>query len=364
MSTEAPITLPAPGSGPVSPTPDEVAVAIRLAWANFVKADSRPMTKRQNVYASSYRECDRRMVLDMTEGDQLKPFSPETLAKFRRGNDRERDLMADLKRIGRNCDPSFEVIGEQERFELRDRKGRVAITGKVDGKLKMSVPIRGIQEIAVETKAWHPLLTAKVDKFEDLFNNRWTKSGAYQLLSYLYGLNLPVGFMLLDKSGIPTLLPVELYENLDRMEKFLLKAERVMDHKEAGTLPDYTKDPEECKICDFYGSVCIPEIRSGPGAMIETDPEIIQDLERYVELQNKLDEAGLEEFEGLDKWAKKQFRGVEQGIAGNILITGKWQKQTKYEMPADVEKRIKDEMAQYAKTEPKGKFFLTVTKVV
>lgn len=366
MSTDQPATVTPP-----TPTPDDLANAIRTAWGTFVSSGSTPPAKRNNVYASSYRECDRRMVLDMTEGDKLKPFGPETLARFRRGNDRERDLLADLSKIGRNCDPQFEVEGQQERFELKDRKGRVVITGKVDARLRFFVEIRGRKRAPMEVKSWNTNLTAKIERFEDLFNNRWTKGGAYQLLSYLYGSNEPVGFLLLDKAGIPTVIPVELYENLDRMEKFLRKAEQAMDHKEAGTLPDYSKDPEECKVCDFYGSVCNPPLKTGQGAKVITDPEIIQDVERYVELQAKLDEAGLQEFEGLDKWAKKEFRGVTTGIAGGCLITGKWIKGKEYKPPPEVLKELEErqkaldaEWLKYAQEKKEDKFKLSIVKVV
>lgn len=356
---------------PKAPTPDELAGAIRLAWAAFVNSGGTPPAKRNNVYASSYRECDRRMVLDMTDGEKLKPFSPETLAKFRRGNDRERDLLADLAKIGRNCSPSFELEGQQERFELKDRKGRVVITGKVDARLKFQTAVRGRSRVPLEVKAWHPNLTAKVEKFEDLFNNRWTKAGAYQLLSYLYGSEEPVGFLLLDKSGIPTVIPVELYEHIDRMERFLRKAERAMDHKEAGTLPDFTTDAEECKVCDFFGSVCNPPVKTGAGAAIITDPETVTSVERFVELRAKLQEMGLEEYEALEAWTKKEFRGITMGLAGGVLIQGKWIKGKKLEAPADViagfeerSKLLKEDMKKFQVEDKESKFKLELTKVV
>ncbi len=348
----------------------QLGESIAKGWAQFVNADSRPMSKRHNVYASSYRECDRQMVLDMTHGDELKPFDADTLARFRRGNDRERDMLSDLKRIGRNCEPSFEIVGEQERFELKDHKGRVAITGKVDARLQfrdyknISI-LHGQRSVPIEAKAWNSNLTAKIHTFEDLFNSRWTKGGAYQLLSYIYAMNVPLGFLLLDRSGLPALIPVELYPNLDRIEKFLEKSERAMDHKEAGTLPDFIKDPNECKYCSFFGSSCNPPLDYGPGAAVFTDPGVIEKTERLVELETALTAAGLDEYEGLDKWAKKQFRGVEMGICGSTLIQGKWQKQTNYDdMPEDVKKRLDEELAKYAKVDPKGKFSLKITRVV
>ncbi len=354
----------------------QLGEAIQAGWAQFVNQDSRPMSKRVNVWASSFRECDRQMVLDMTHGDTLPSFNADTLARFRRGNDRERDMLADLKRIGRNAEPTFEVVGEQERFELKDRRGRVVITGKIDCRLQFHAykdiaALHGQRSTPVEAKAWNSNLTAKIHTFEDLFNNRWTKGGAYQLLAYIYAMDVPLGFLLLDRSGLPALIPVELYPNLDRIERFLEKAERAMDHKAAGTLPDYIADPNECKYCPFFGSTCNPPLSFGPGADVFTDPDVIERVERLVELESKLIEDGLPEYEKLDTWAKKQFRGVVQGICGNSLITGKWQKKTVYDLPetvaADLKSRellIEEERNKYAKVDPKGKFSLQITRVV
>src|ERR1044071_6759455 len=183
---------------PVAVNPADIAVSIHRAWAEFVTSGRSAPGKRHNVYASSYRSCVRQMVLEMTAGDQVKPWSADTLANFRRGNDRERDLLADLKKIGRNADPSFETVGEQERFELKDHKGRVAISGKVDCRLR----INGTRISApLEVKSWSAHLTAKVKKFPDLLESGWTRSGAMQLLCYLLGAQEEFGFLLLDRPG-------------------------------------------------------------------------------------------------------------------------------------------------------------------
>src|SRR5581483_11043741 len=105
-------------------SPFDVAIGIRRAWEEFVKSGRSAPGKRPNVYASAYRSCVRQMVLQMTAGDMVKPWSADTLVNCRRGQDRERDLLADLKKIGRNAEPAFELVGEQERFELKDHRGR------------------------------------------------------------------------------------------------------------------------------------------------------------------------------------------------------------------------------------------------
>jgi hypothetical protein len=330
----------------VTLTPADIATRIGSAWGQYISRGQRPGTPHSYVYASSWRVCDRRMALEMTHADKLPPWPPELLAKFRRGDDRERDLLVDLSRVGRDSDPPFKVTGQQERFELRDHKSRTAIVGKVDARLD----IDGARA-PLEVKAWSPQLVDRIETFADLFENPWTRSGGYQLLSYLYGAGEPYGFMLLDRSGLPLLLPVELEPNLDRMEEFLVKAERVLDHVQAGTLPDfYTEDSAECRRCPWYGGTCNPPLES-VGAQLLTDPE----LEAALERRESLAAAG-REYNELDKDIKAKLRGVESGIAGKFQILGRWGKQSRLELPENLKK-------QYTITIPKGRFTLEITRL-
>jgi hypothetical protein len=326
-------------------TPDRLAKGITEAWASYLARGARPQVPHPYVYASSFRACERRMVLEMTQPEALPPWTPEILAKFRRGDDRERDLLADLTRVGRDAEPAFTVIGQQERFELRDHKSRVAIVGKVDAQ----VQINGARA-PLEVKAWSPMMVDRIEKFADLFDSPWTRPGAYQLLTYLYGAGVPFGFLLLDRSGIPALLPVELDPNLDRLEDFLARAERALDHREAGTLPDYIDDAAECGRCPFYGRRCDPPLRH-EGAAILNDPELEADLDRREALKD-----AAKEYDRIDTQIKKQLRGVVDGIAGRFVIHGAWSKSSKLELPPDLK-------ARYTTVDPKGRFSLTITKV-
>lgn len=326
-------------------TPDVLAKGITEAWAAHLARGARPQSAHPYVYASSWRACERRMVLEMTQPEALPPWKPEVLAKFRRGDDRERDLLADLTRVGRDAEPAFSVVGQQERFELRDHKSRVAIVGKVDAQLKIAGATAPL-----EVKAWSPMMVDRIETFADLFDSPWTRPGAYQLLTYLYGAGVPFGFLLLDRSGIPALIPVELDPNLDRLEDFLARAERALDHRAAATLPDFYDDAAECQRCPFYGAVCNPPLAS-VGAAVLNDP----DLELALERRQALQAAG-KEYERLDKDIKTQLRGVTQGVAGPFIIAGKWGKQSRIELPADLK-------TQYTVTDPKGRFTLEITKV-
>ncbi len=334
-----------------SPTPAAViAENIASSWSAFLLRQSRTPTAHASIYASAFRVCDRRMAYDLTTPETLPPLPPEVLAKFRRGDDRERDLLADLMKIGRDADPPFQVIGQQERFTLRDRKGRTAIVGKVDARLDVGDGMRP----PVEVKAWSPFLVDRIERFSDLFENPWTQSGAYQLLSYLFGAAEPFGFLLLDRSGIPKLVPVELAdpENLDRMEAFLAKAERVLDAVDAATLPDYLQDdPAECRRCPWYGAVCNPPL-AAPGVMtILQDPALEAALARREEIK-KIGK----EYADLDDEIKGHLRGVEDAVVGSFAIKGTWSKSSRLDLPPALKR-------QYTKTNPRGKFTIEITKL-
>lgn len=325
--------------------PSDLAASIKAAWAAYLTQKARPGTPHEYVYASSWRACERRMVYELVAADKQPPFPPEVLAKFRRGEDRERDLLADLSRIGRDADPAFSLVSQQERFALKDHKGRTAIVGKVDARLQVA----GVRA-PLEVKAWSPQLVDRIETFDDLFESPWTRSGGYQLLSYLYGAGEPFGFLLLDRSGLPQLVPVELDANLDRMEEFLSRAERVLDHRHAGTFPDFLDDAAECRRCPWYGHTCNPPLNA-VGAQVLADPELEAALERREQLK-----AAAEEFSHLDKDIKARLRGVESGIAGAFQIIGKWGKQSRVELPENLKK-------QYTITDPKGQFRLEITRL-
>lgn len=327
--------------------PRDVAVAIEKAWEAFLLANRRAPSPHPNyVYASAWRVCERRMVYEATVPDQQQPFDAFTLARFRRGNDRERDILADLSRIGRNATPEFRIVGQQDSFQVRDRKGRQVISGKVDAFLEINR-----WRAPLEVKAWSAQLVDRIETFDDLFESPWTRSGGFQLLAYLYGHSHPAGFMVLDRSGLPKLIPVVLEEQLERMEDFLVKAERVVDHALAGTLPPFlVGDAAECQRCPFMGTTCQPDLDT-KGVQVLTDPELEAALDRREELK-----AAAKEFNAIDTRVKTQLRGIEQGIAGPFLIEGTWGQRSKLELPEDLK-------ARYTRIDLKGQFRLEITRL-
>jgi hypothetical protein len=295
------------------------------------------------------------MTLRMTKSHELPPFKPEQLARFRRGKDRARNVKSDLEQAGRDAKPSFELIGAEERFEVRE-SDVVVITGKVDWKTRFAIP--GTRPIPTEYKSWSPFLTDRIERFEDLFENRWTRKGAYQLLAYMWAMGSEIGFLVLDRPGIPKILPVSLFANenanLARVEKFLILAATAVKHKNAGTLPGYIQDVEVCKACDFLGSHCQPPMLAGAGAKMFTDEFRMHHVQRYWEIV----EAG-KEYAKLWDVIKEDFRGVEYGLCSETLIQGKYGKNTTVVVPPE-HQALYD---SWKKVDLKGKFTLKLTRL-
>ena len=327
-------------------SPVQIIASIQQTWGELLLREQSRPTKQKYIYATGYSPCTRRMVLDLTEGDKRPGWTADQLARFERGEDRERNLLWKLNRVGAINDPPFKVIGQQERFELRDRKGRVAIVGKVDARLDFGVGLHP----PVEIKNWAPWTTDRIHSFEDLFASPWTRSAGYQIPAYLLASGEPIGFLLLDRPGIPALIPVELEKNLDRMEAFLQQAEIALDHKEAGTLPGYIDDLEECGRCWCFQMICDPPTTS-PAAKVVLDSEIEAKLERREQIK-----AIATQFIEIDEEIKRQFRGTEYAVCGPFSLEGKWSANTTYEIPKD----IKD---KYRHVDPKGRFSLKITKL-
>jgi hypothetical protein len=134
------------------------------------------------------------------------------------------------------------------------------------------------------------------------------------------------------------------------MEAFLARAERVVDHALAGTLPPFIDDPSECRRCPFMGATCQPNL-SAQEIRVLTDPELEAELHRWHELKP----AG-KEWADLDGRIKKRLRGVMHAIAGPFTISGRWGKSSRTDLPAAIKK-------QYTVTDDQGRFFLEVEKL-
>ena len=162
-----------------------------------------------------------------------------------------------------------------------------------------------------------PNIFRQVESVEDF--NRWIWASKYprQLQSYLYANNLEEAFFLLDDClGHWKLLPVSL--DFGEMEKILQRCEQAVEHRDAGTLPDYHKDPSVCRRCWTFGKLCTPPLEYH-GLAVKEDPEFEEMLNRRWELRT-----GAKDYEALDKKVKARLKEQTGLLIGAWLIEGEW----------------------------------------
>lgn len=338
----------------MSTTETTELAAIEKAIADHVEREARkgPREPHPYVYASSRRKCRRRMVLECTKPGELPEFDADTLARFARGKRRELDITTDLQRAGQLSIPRFEFVGQQERVRVLDRKGRLIISGMIDGYIKWESGAVW----PVEIKSLSAFSTDKVSTFEDLYQGRYTWANAHQLLCYQYSKNAPYGLFVMDRSGLPKLLKVDLEANLEAMEGFIQDATIVVDHVEAGTLPDFIDDPDECKRCPMFAVLCNPPM-SYDGSAIVTDEEIIARVERESELKESAAEYKNLHEENSEYFKMRSEKGKPKiFIVGKHMVGVKFLKHTTVDIPKDVK-------AQYSTADPAGQCRVTLTKV-
>jgi len=294
-----------------------LGTSIEAAWQQDLQADDRRFQPAA-VYASGRRRCVRQMALDLVAWDQKPGFEVETLEKMRQGKEIELAMIARLIRVGQRATPRFEVIHEQYGETFKDRKGRVILRMKLDGRLKFESG----ETPPIEIK-WS-VMADNLQTVEDFDRSPYTRDWLDQMVIYLLTHSEPFGYFVLGRRGLPRLIPVFLEQHLDRAESFLKAAETAMDAKEAyavqgeAALPPFIDDPSECRRCPFFGRVCNPPIDAGPGIRVIDDPELELLLKRREEL---VPISG--EYQRIDKQVKERFKGIELALVGDFQISVK-----------------------------------------
>ena len=83
----------------------------------------------KNFYASSIPECTRQMVHSILDWDKRELADDGLLALFESGKKEENNIIKMLLDLG------FEVVNQQNPIQIKNRKGEVICTGKIDGKI-------------------------------------------------------------------------------------------------------------------------------------------------------------------------------------------------------------------------------------
>jgi hypothetical protein len=310
------------------------------------------------VYASAWRSCEERMKLDVAYGHELPPWPLEAIARMTRGSEREVDVRRRLEQAGKLADPPFSVEGAQARFELRSRAGdRVVLVGKIDGALVWKIDGQRIV-VPFDIKHLAQHLAERVNTIEDFFTNKWTAHIPYQMMVYLLGSGSPVGCVVLDRPGLPRIIPISLYDHMERAEAFWTSAEwatqqalRTRNNREHATDTAYTPElPEHrycgdyatCQMCPHYLRFCDPPLGSLKMEMV-LDDELLQAEQDYRE---NVEAAKIKERAETILKSYVKERELDRAVIGKSIITRSIGTTTSYEIPAEIK-------ATYAKKVPR-----------
>lgn len=262
--------------------------------------------KPNNCVASGLGECLRERYHSIVDYDKKELAGTWLQARFEEGNEQERRLLIKLLTLG------IEVVEGQKRFEVKDRTGRVILTGRIEGKIKYEG-----KYYPFEIKSMNPNIYDGINSLEDMQKYGHTARYPKQLMSYMFSENVDEGFFLLtDCLGHFKIIPIKL--DYEMMEKEMQACELVMVAVEKKLPPAHHKDTALCRKCWAAKTCCFPALDFGEGVTIVDDAELEIDLKE----RDKLQEAA-KAYEKLDKKVKERLKIIPHAVCGNFESVAK-----------------------------------------
>jgi hypothetical protein len=250
--------------------------------------------------------------------EQAKPITVETQGMFDLGRHLEELGKDYLRRIG------YRVKEQKDYFHWKEKH----ISGVADCWISNEEKMRKPEELIVKDAPVEIKFLAeygtKIETVWDMINSerRWITRYPAQLITYMLLKGNGVGlFLIYSKANT---MPHHIWFDFDQAglieygEELLQKAERIWSCIEA-KIPADRVDPGKglCFDCDFL-HLCKPDMYFGPGAQTFEDERMVTLLDRYYELA-----PFTAEFEKVKKDLKNILNGVENGVAGPYIISGK-----------------------------------------
>jgi len=159
--------------------------------------------------------------------------------------------------------------------------------------------------------------------------------------------------VVLDRPGLPRIIPINLYDHMDRAEQFWSSAEwatktglELREKEEADMLVGgdhrYCEDHSCCQICPHYLRNCDPPLGTSKMEMV-LDEELVQAEQEYRETLE-----AAKTNEGAEKILKEfmKTRELDRAVVGKSVLTRTVGTTTSYDIPAEIK-------APYAKKVPR-----------
>lgn len=242
---------------------EALANRINDEWERFLESEVRtPAAYPSNRASDMGDPCLRRLVLNRTDGEKAKRYSPGLAAIFRDGDLHEDDVKRVLAtRLG------IRLQGSQRAFPLNAYN----LTGHIDGAHEQMFEGEHV-ELGAEVKGlnaydWEALRKngARIMLEIPRLRRYYFQGQAYMLLK-----DIKAWVFLVKNKANGQLWAFVMAEDVPVMQEILDRADVVNLHVERGTLPDYVVDRTECKNCKFNGRACFPPDDS-PGLAVLQD---------------------------------------------------------------------------------------------
>ena len=268
----------------------------------------------RNFYASNIPDCKRQMVYSILDWDKKDTPDDGLLSLFEAGKKEENNIIKMLLDLG------FEVINQQNPINIKNRKGEIICTGRIDGK----IVYKGLK-IPYEIKSMNDYSFQQLNTIEDFEKSPLHRKYIKQLQLYLIGNEIEVGMFIISNFRQIKLIPVYLDYGL--CEQITQQLESAWEFVKQKKYPDpITYNPKICDWCPWE-FLCTKQVTNKPAELIN-NKELEELLERRFEL-----EQSAKEFKEIDERIKAPFKknGVLNAIIGTKFeIIGRKQARTSY----------------------------------
>lgn len=268
----------------------------------------------RNFYASNIPDCKRQMVYSILDWDKKDTPDDGLLSLFEAGKKEENNIIKMLLDLG------FEVINQQNPINIKNRKGEIICTGRIDGK----IVYKGLK-IPYEIKSMNDYSFQQLNTIEDFEKSPLHRKYIKQLQLYLIGNEIEVGMFIISNFRQIKLIPVYLDYGL--CEQITQQLESAWEFVKQKKYPDpITYNPKICDWCPWE-FLCTKQVTNKPAELIN-NKELEELLERRFEL-----EQSAKEYKELDERIKAPFKknGVLNAIIGTKFeIIGRKQARTSY----------------------------------
>ena len=276
--------------------------------------------------------CDRRLVYGRCFPRDAEPFGEELLSIFSEGDLHQKDVRAELARIG------YEVVEAEVRFSDK----RYDIAGTIDGKIALAGnrDTHTQKRIPIEIKSTAGHSPADENALRNSSSGLLRRYYA-QMQVYLFLTSEQFGIFIFKNkiTGLWSTVVVEL--DYAFAETLLQRAERVRDavalvetsdnrDERLALLPARVTDRGECIGCQFANTLCHPADAPVDPMLIAMEPELLAQLtereklsdasDRYADLDKHIkDRLKLTAFERLVVGGADGFM-IEKNIAKNNSV--------------------------------------------